>query len=44
VDGLPLVAKISHVIRDENDKPRLPTHLLNITFGRVAGPAVPPTQ
>jgi cyclophilin family peptidyl-prolyl cis-trans isomerase len=36
VDGQPLVAKISHVIRDSHDRPRLPTKLIKITFLRVA--------
>jgi len=36
VDGQPLVAKISHVIRDSNDKPNSPTKLLNITFIKVS--------
>jgi cyclophilin family peptidyl-prolyl cis-trans isomerase len=41
VDGLDLVSKISRVIRDENDKPRIPTRLIGITFLRVAGDAAP---
>jgi peptidyl-prolyl cis-trans isomerase A (cyclophilin A) len=41
VDGQPLVAKISHVIRDNNDRPRIPTKLIKITFMRVVGDAVP---
>jgi peptidyl-prolyl cis-trans isomerase A (cyclophilin A) len=39
VDGQPLVAKISHVIRDDRDRPRLPTKLIKITFLRVAAPS-----
>ena len=35
VEGQELVAKISHVIRDENDKPRIPTKLINVTFVRI---------
>jgi cyclophilin family peptidyl-prolyl cis-trans isomerase len=41
VDGQPLVAKITHVIRDDNDKPRVPTKLINITFLRMPGDAAP---
>ena len=41
VDGQPLVAKISHVIRDDRDRPRIPTKLIKITFMRVAGEAAP---
>jgi peptidyl-prolyl cis-trans isomerase A (cyclophilin A) len=36
VDGQPLVAKISHVIRDDKDKPNSPTKLINITFIKVS--------
>ena len=36
VDGQPLVGKISHVIRDNRDRPRIPTKLIKITFMRVA--------
>jgi peptidyl-prolyl cis-trans isomerase A (cyclophilin A) len=39
VDGQPLVAKISHVIRDNRDRPRIPTKLVKITFLRVAAAA-----
>jgi peptidyl-prolyl cis-trans isomerase A (cyclophilin A) len=39
VDGQPLVAKISHVIRDDRDRPRIPTKLIKITFLRVAAAA-----
>jgi cyclophilin family peptidyl-prolyl cis-trans isomerase len=35
VDGLPVVNKIANVIRDDNDKPRIPTKLINITFVRI---------
>ena len=35
VEGQELVAKIAHVIRDENDKPRIPTKLINVTFVRI---------
>jgi len=42
VDGQATVAKISHVIRDDNDKPRLPVKLINITFLRIAAHAEPP--
>jgi peptidyl-prolyl cis-trans isomerase A (cyclophilin A) len=41
VDGQPLVSKISHVIRDDRDRPRVPTKLIKITFMRVAGAAPP---
>jgi len=41
VDGQPLVAKISHVIRDNRDKPVIPTKLIKITFMRIAGEAGP---
>jgi peptidyl-prolyl cis-trans isomerase A (cyclophilin A) len=43
VNGQPLVTKISHVIRDNRDRPRVPTKLLKITFMRVAA-AAPPSQ
>ncbi len=39
VDGQPLVSKISHVIRDNRDRPRIPTKLIKITFMRVAAAA-----
>jgi peptidyl-prolyl cis-trans isomerase A (cyclophilin A) len=32
VNGQPLVAKISHVLRDDRDRPRIPTKLIKITF------------
>jgi len=35
VDGQPLVAKISHVIRDDKDRPNLPAKLIKITFMRL---------
>jgi len=41
VDGQPLVAKISHVIRDDRDKPRIPSKLIKITFMRIAAEAAP---
>jgi cyclophilin family peptidyl-prolyl cis-trans isomerase len=41
VNGQPLVSKISHVIRDDRDRPRIPTKLIRITFMRVAADAVP---
>lgn len=41
VDGQPLVAKISHVIRDDHDRPGIPTKLIKITFMRVVEPAPP---
>lgn len=41
VDGQPLVAKISHVVRDNRDRPLSPTKLLKITFMRIPGNAAP---
>jgi peptidyl-prolyl cis-trans isomerase A (cyclophilin A) len=41
VNGQPLVAKISHVIRDDRDKPRISTKLIKITVMRVAADAEP---
>jgi len=41
VSGQPLVAKISHVIRDDRDRPRIPTKLLNITILRIPGEPTP---
>ena len=41
VNGQPLVAKISHVLRDDRDRPRLPAKLIKITFMRVPVPAEP---
>jgi cyclophilin family peptidyl-prolyl cis-trans isomerase len=35
VEGQELVAKIAHVIRDDNDKPRIATKLINVTFVRI---------
>jgi peptidyl-prolyl cis-trans isomerase A (cyclophilin A) len=35
MDGQKVVGKISHVLRDDRDKPRLPTKLIKITFLRV---------
>ncbi len=39
VNGQPLVAKISHVIRDNRDRPSFPTKLIKITILRVAADA-----
>jgi peptidyl-prolyl cis-trans isomerase A (cyclophilin A) len=41
VDGQPVVAKISHVLRDDRDRPRLPAKLIKITFMRVLPDAAP---
>jgi peptidyl-prolyl cis-trans isomerase A (cyclophilin A) len=41
VSGQPLVSKITHVIRDANDKPAIPTKLINITFLRMPGTPTP---
>jgi peptidyl-prolyl cis-trans isomerase A (cyclophilin A) len=41
VDGQRVVGKISHVIRDSKDRPRVPTKLIKITLMRVAGDAAP---
>jgi peptidyl-prolyl cis-trans isomerase A (cyclophilin A) len=41
VAGQPLVTKITHVIRDSNDKPTIPTKLINITFLRMPGEPTP---
>jgi cyclophilin family peptidyl-prolyl cis-trans isomerase len=41
VDGQPLVSKISHVVRDNRDKPLAPTKLLKITFMRIPGDVAP---
>lgn len=35
VEGQALVAKIAHVIRDDKDRPRIPTKLINVTFVRI---------
>jgi peptidyl-prolyl cis-trans isomerase A (cyclophilin A) len=42
VDGQGIVFKISHVLRDDNDKPRFPVKLINITFLRIPVKAEPP--
>ncbi len=42
VEGQELVAKIAHVIRDDNDKPRIPTKLIDVTFMRVVEKAPEP--
>jgi peptidyl-prolyl cis-trans isomerase A (cyclophilin A) len=39
VEGQEVVPKISHVIRDDNDRPRIPSKLINITFMRIVEPA-----
>ena len=39
VDGLNVVGKVARVIRDNNDKPRFPIKLLNVTFLRIAAKA-----
>jgi peptidyl-prolyl cis-trans isomerase A (cyclophilin A) len=41
VDGQDVVFKISHVIRDENDKPRLPIKLIDIKFVRIVAESKP---
>ncbi|HTR38368.1 MAG TPA: peptidylprolyl isomerase [Bryobacteraceae bacterium] len=41
VNGQPLVAKISHVIRDDRDRPRVPTKLITITILRIPGVPAP---
>src|SRR3984885_1456259 len=41
VNGQPLVAKISHVIRDDRDRPKIPTTLIKIAFMRVVPDAAP---
>lgn len=41
VEGQALVTKISHVVRDPNDKPLLPTKLIKITFLRMPGDDTP---
>ena len=41
VEGQPVVSKISHVIRDNHDRPRIPTKLIKITFMRVTGDVAP---
>ena len=44
VEGQELVAKIAHVIRDDKDRPRIPTKLIDITFVRIVEPAKPAAQ
>ena len=39
VEGQEVVPKISHVIRDDNDRPRIPSKLINVTFMRIVAPA-----
>ena len=41
VDGIRIVSKISHVIRDNRDRPRIPTKLIKITITRIVGEATP---
>jgi len=41
VDGQSVVPKISHVIRDNKDKPNIPAKLIKITFLRMPGTAAP---
>jgi len=41
VNGQPLVAKISHVIRDDRDRPRIPTKLIKISVMRIVDDAAP---
>ena len=41
VDGQKLVSKISHVIRDDRDRPRAPTKLIKIAFMRVVVKTAP---
>jgi peptidyl-prolyl cis-trans isomerase A (cyclophilin A) len=41
VSGQRLVSKISHVIRDDRDRPRIPTKLIKITFMRIVAGATP---
>jgi peptidyl-prolyl cis-trans isomerase A (cyclophilin A) len=36
VDGQPIVGKIARVVRDSNDKPRLPIRLIDVNIIRVA--------
>jgi peptidyl-prolyl cis-trans isomerase A (cyclophilin A) len=44
VEGQELVVKIAHVIRDDKDKPRIPTKLIDITFVRIVDQAKPAAQ
>jgi peptidyl-prolyl cis-trans isomerase A (cyclophilin A) len=41
VDGQPVVGKISHVIRDDKDRPNIPAKLIKITFLRTVGAVAP---
>jgi peptidyl-prolyl cis-trans isomerase A (cyclophilin A) len=41
VNGQPVVTKISHVFRDDRDRPRIPTKLIKITVMRVVDEAAP---
>ena len=41
VEGMEVVKKISRVIKDENDKPRLPVKLNNVTIKRIFPPTKP---
>jgi len=41
VDGQRLVSKISHVIRNDRDRPLAPTKLINITILRIPGVPAP---
>jgi peptidyl-prolyl cis-trans isomerase A (cyclophilin A) len=41
VDGQSVVGKISHVLGDDRDRPRLPAKLIKITFMRVTAEAAP---
>jgi len=41
VDGQPVVPKISHVIRNDKDRPNIPATLIKITFMRIVEPATP---
>jgi peptidyl-prolyl cis-trans isomerase A (cyclophilin A) len=40
VDGQPVVTKISHVIRDDKDRPNIPAKLIKITFLRIVAQPV----
>lgn len=44
VEGQELVAKIAHVIRDDKDRPRIPTKLIDITFVRIVEQPKPVAQ
>jgi cyclophilin family peptidyl-prolyl cis-trans isomerase len=41
VDGQQVVPKISHVIRDDKDRPNIPAKLIKITFMRIVGTVEP---